>query len=222
MIAYKIETTDLATPALRRLALGLAPARVNPLVGRAVRNASVEHFRELNSSRPNHLGGARTNYYLGAARGTNFTADEAGATISIAQVGIRQRYYGGRITAGKSISRLTGRPTRFLTIPVHPLAHGHRASEFELELVYNHNGAPVALATKSTLGVQIKQTKNGKITKVATGRRGEIMYLLRRSIMQQADPSVLPAPDRLYGAAISRLNSHLERLLQRAAPPPSE
>jgi hypothetical protein len=193
----------------------LAPARLNQVVGRAARNATVIHFRELNRDRPNWLGGARTNYYRGAAKGTSFTVLDDGALISIAQIGIRSKYYGGRITAGKNINPRTGRPTVFLTIPVHPAAHGHRASEFDLELVYNHNGVPVALATKGNRGVPLKQTKSGKITKRAIGQHGEIMFVLKRSVMIKADPSILPAPDRLYGAAISNLNAYVDRVLQR-------
>lgn len=217
MIAYKIAIQhDTATPAIRAVALGLAPQRLNPIIGRAGSDATRAHFAELNTARPNALGGTRTNYYLGARGGTSFTVVEDGAVISIRQIGIALRYYGGRVTAGKTISPRTGRPVRFLTIPVNPRAHGHRASEFDLELVYNHDGVPVALATKSTLGVQLKQSKTGKITKRGIGRRGEIMFLLKRSVDFKADPSVLPAPDRVFGAVISNVNAYLDRIEQRA------
>ncbi len=217
MMAYRISVIrDTATPAIRSVRAGLQPVRINPIVGKAASEATREHYIQLNRERPNALGGARTNYYLGAAKGTSFTVLEDGAVISIRQIGIRLRYYGGTVTAGKGISSWSGRPTRFLTIAVHPRAHGKRASEFDLELVYNHDGVPVALATKSTLGVQLKQTKTGKITKRAIGRRGEIMFLLKRSVTHRPDPSVLPAPDKIYGAVVSNVNAYTDRLIARA------
>jgi hypothetical protein len=217
MIAYRIKIVqDTASPAVQALQVAFRPNEINPLIGRAAAEATRQHYIELNRDRPNALGGARTNYYLGAARGTSFTVYDDGVIISIRQIGIALRYYGGTVTAGKGVSALTGKPTRFLTIPVNPRAHGHRASEFDLEVVYNHNGVPVALATKSTLGVALKQSKGGKVLKRAIGRRGEIMFLLKRSVTQQADPSVLPQPDRIYGAVISSVNAYTDRILGRA------
>lgn len=216
MIAYNIAITrDSATPAVRALEAGLTPAQINPIVGRAGVNVTRSHFQALNRERPNALGGARTNYYLGAARSAQFREVENGVIVSAAQVGLRLRYYGGRVTAGKTISRITGRPTKYLTIPVHPRAHGKRAGEFDLELVRNHRGEPVALATKSTRGVSLRQTSTGKVTKRAIGQRGEIMFLLRRSVVHRPDPSILPTLDQLYGAALSALGAHTDRVLER-------
>lgn len=221
VIAYKIAIArDTATPATRALAEALAPARLAPVIGTAAAEATKKHFIELNRARPNALGGARTNYYTGAAEGTSWTPhDDGSVTISIRQIGLRLKYYGGTVTPGKNISAHSGKPTRFLTIPVNPKAHGRRASEFDLELVYNHNGEPVALATKRDFGVQIKQTvsKAGKTrTTQRAGRRGEIMFALVRSIKVRPDPSILPAPDRIYGAAISNLNAYVDRAIARA------
>lgn len=215
MIAYSITITrDTATPVTQALQEQLAPARLNEVVGPKAELATRAHFEELNRQRPNWLGGTRTNYYQKTVTSWKQVGDHV--VISMSQIGLRSKYYGGRISAGKNVSKRTGRPTVFLTIPVHPRAHGHRADEFDLELVYNHNGVPVALATKSTRGVQLKQTKTGKITKRSIGRRGEIMYALKRSVMIKADPSILPAPDRIYGAAISSLNAYVDRVIARA------
>lgn len=211
MIAYRIHVVrDTATPLTRALRAGLAPAVINPVVGRAAAEATRAHYIQLNRERPNHLGGKRTNYYLGAAKSTSFTIVDDGVIVSVRQIGLRLKYYGGKVTAGKGVSSFSGKPTKFLTIPVHPRAHGKRASEFDLELVYNHDGVPVALATKSTRGFGELGSKH------LSGRRGEIMYLLKRSVMVKADPSILPAPDRIYGAALSSLNAHVDRLIARA------
>lgn len=217
MIAYRIDISDLASPAVRNLGSGLEPAKINQIVGPAARDATQRHFQQLNRERPNQLGGRRTNYYLGAADKTSFAIDGDVVIISIAQIGIRLRYYGGTVTAGKGISSFSGKPTRFLTIAVHPKAHGKRASEFDLELVYNHNGEPVALATKPLQGpVPVRQKGKRKISRAIAGRSGEIYYVLKRSVTHKPDPSVLPAPDRIYGAVISNLSAYTQRLIARS------
>lgn len=218
-VAYRIDVSrNTITPATRALAAGYAPAVIHPVIGRAASEATRKHYIDLDRDRPNALGGSRTHYYLGAARGTSFTVVEDGVIISSRQIGLRLRYYGtqGTPLRPKGINPKTGKPIRFLTIPVHPAAHGHRASEFDLEVVYNHDGVPVALATKSTLGVSLKETKTGKVTKRAVGRRGEIYFLLRRYVDQKPDPSVLPAPDRIYGAVTSSVNAHVDRIVARS------
>ena len=110
---------DEIGPAARRLQIGLQPDRLFPIVGRSGVNTIREHLFGLNQTRPNAMGGARTNFYASAARGTHFDAVADGVKISINQVGMAQRYFGGVITAKK---------VKLLTIPACPEAYGHRAS----------------------------------------------------------------------------------------------
>lgn len=167
-VAIKIAVADQATPVVRAVSRTLAPAAINPVIGRSARNTIREHFFGLNSSRPNQLGGRRTNYYTGAGRGTQFQiVSESEVVVSVNQIGIVQRFYGGTITPKAS---------KYLTIPVHPAAHGKRAREFDLELVFGPGGRPIALATKG-----------GKKSRV-----GEIYYRLVKSVTQQPDRTVLP------------------------------
>jgi hypothetical protein len=216
VIAYRVTVDDYASPALERLERALSPTQLRPLIGRSARHTYVEHFRALNATRPNWLGGRRTNYYLGAARATHFDVVGDAVVISVNQVGIAQRYFGGTIRAGRSINPRTGRPTKFLTIPVHPQAHGRRAAEFpELEIVYGARGEPVALATPMNLGVSITQDKRGRIRKRNIGRRGEIMFRLVRSVVQQPDPSVLPAEFAVRAVLRRDLADYAEMLWRR-------
>lgn len=138
MIGIRIAVTDTATPALRRLHAGLQPARLAPIIGRSARNAAREHLFGKDAA-GNRLGGRRTHYYGTAARGTNFTTEGDTVVVSIPQLGIRQRYYGGTIKP---------KTAKYLTIPVHPAAYGKRAREFSDLRVLFGRGGPYALARK--------------------------------------------------------------------------
>jgi hypothetical protein len=212
VIAYHIDVQDLATPGLQRVRGGLAPAQLNPVVGRAAANATKEHFIALNRERPNALGGTRTNYYLGAARGTSYRVVEDGVIISIAQVGIAQRYYGGTIRR---------RLAKFLTIPARAEAHGKRASEFpDLIVLWRRRGGlrePYALARAVSTQIGFRRSADGSRTISNRGvQGGEIIFWLKREVTQSPDPSVAPAPDKIYGAVISNVTAHVERLAARA------
>lgn len=200
--AVQISTKDNASTELQRLAVGITPAQINPVVGRSAVNTYKAHLTGLNSSRPNQLGGARTNFYLGAARGTQFRLEGDDVIISINQVGIRQRFYGGTIRprAGK----------KFLTLPVHPDAHGKRASEFPgLMLVFGQGGKPIALArpkfrprARGFVGPQISVA-------------GEILFRLVRKVTQQADETVLPRNELVLARIDREATSYLNRLAAR-------
>jgi hypothetical protein len=205
-LGLSIDLRDTARPALNRLQGALRPEQLNPVIGRAVVNVYRGHLLRINRERPNQLGGKRTNFYAQAGRGTNFTVDPDGITVSIASVGIAQRFYGGVIRPKAS---------KFLTIAVHPAAHGKRAREMDLEVVFGEAGRPIALATKSTRAVQLTQNKRGQLVRKMIGRRGEIMFLLKKSVTQNPDPTVLPRTDEVAGAAIIAVNDSVDRAIKR-------
>jgi hypothetical protein len=172
----------------------LAPARLNPVIGRAAANVVVAHLRAKNTSSPNQLGGKRTNYYAAAARATSFAVvSDSEVVVSIAQRGIRQRFFGGTIKP---------RTAKFLTVPVHPSAHGKRAREFsDLEIVFGSGGRPVALARRAT----------------GARRFGEILYRLVRSVTQRPDPSVLPESSAVRAEIVRAVDATLARVTRRAS-----
>lgn len=207
-IGLGLDLRDNLSPVVARLRGGIGNDRLGPVIGRAAVNAYRKHFFGLNAARPNRLGGKRTNYYAQAGRGTQYQVVPDGVLVSINQIGIRSQYYGGTIRAKKA---------KFLTIPVHPAAHGKTAREFDLEVVFGPGGRPIALATKGTLRREITQTATGRIRSRNVGRRGEIYFLLKQSITKQPDPSVLMTPADLAGAIIPEARSYLERLIDRQA-----
>ncbi|HEU0123992.1 MAG TPA: hypothetical protein VFQ91_25900, partial [Bryobacteraceae bacterium] len=180
-ISATISVKDGATPVLVEAARRLSPATVAKVAGREGQNFTRQHFIRLNAERPNELGGKRTNFYAQAARGTTHTADAKGATISVNQVGIRQRIQGGTI--------LPKRAGGFLTIPARAEAHGKSAREFNnLKVLYGRGGQPVALVEADA--TRVKQTKKGFKSIGEIG--GGVMYWLVKRVEQQPDPSVMP------------------------------
>lgn len=187
--AIRINLADRGTPAIRAVLQAVQPKQVNPIVGRAATNLIREHLFDLNKSRPNKLGGRRTNFYASAARGTHFDATENGVVISVVQVGIAQRYFGGIIKPTKA---------KYLTIPVSPEAHGKRASEFsDLEVVFGKGGRPIGLARK--------------------GAHEDLLYRLVKYVDQAADPTVLPSNETIAAAANVAVGSYVQRVIDRAS-----
>jgi hypothetical protein len=189
-LTIQITVYGAAVPA--RLTAALAPARLNPVIGRAATNTYRAHFNGLNRSRPNQLGGRRTNYYAGAARATSFTLVGTDTVlISINQVGIRQRVFGGTIKPTRS---------KYLTIPVAPEAHGKRAREFgDLVVIFGARGQPIALARKP-------QGKRGY---------GTILFRLVKSVTQRADPTVLAPREEVLAAIKTAVTSTIDRATRK-------
>lgn len=198
-------TTGTAPAVMLALDESLSQARIKPVIGRAVVNRFRSHLFEANRTRPNALGGARTGFYAEAARATHFTETGEGVQISVNQVGIRQRVLGGTIKP---------RTKKFLTIPVAPEAHGKRASEFpDLVVIWDRHGRPVGLGERDI--TQIGVRSSGRVVGgSASGMR--MLFRLARQATQQPDPSVVPSTFEIAATAISAVNSHVDRAVERA------
>lgn len=152
-----------------RVLRAISPDRLRPVMGRAAVIAYRTHLRAKNASSPNKLGGRRTHFYAAAARATSFAlVGDSTVVVSIAQRGISQRYFGGRIVPVKA---------KLLAIPAHPLAHGKLPREFpDLEMIFGAGGRPVGLAQKPQ----------------GTRQFGVFLFRLTPFVDQKPDPTVLP------------------------------
>lgn len=201
-LAFTIAITGTAPDSVRMLAAGLAPERLNPIVGRSARNTYREHLFGLNGQKANRLGGPRTNFYTGAGRATQFRVEGDHVIVSINQVGIAQRYFGGTIKP---------KTKKFLTIPARAEAHGHRASEFDLVVLFNRSG-PYALAKR-------RQARSSRgFIGPGIGRGAEVMFWLVKSVTQQPDPTVLPYPELVGAQAARAVDKYATRLWARQPP----
>lgn len=212
-LAFQISiVNDKASGAVASLRAGLQPAQLNPIVGRAARNVYREHLFGLNRQRANRLGGPRTNFYAGAARATQFRVVGDGVIVSINQVGIGLRYFGGTI---KPVT------AKYLTIPARAEAHGKRASEFpDLEILFGRNG-PYALARRVSTLISLRRNRGTSAITVGNRgvRGGEVLFWLVKSVTQQPDPAVLPYPELVAARAVAAVDDYAQRLWDRKNPP---
>jgi len=196
-MSLSIEVIDAATPALRNLARGLTDRRVRMIVGRAAVGEVKAHFRELDRSRSNSLGGKRTHFYAKAGRSTHQRNLADGVAVVISHTGIAQRYFGGTIRPVNA---------KRLAIPARAEAHGKRPREFSnLEVVYFRSGA---MALQERSATSLRKTKKGFKKGKSVG--GGIMFWLVKQVTHKADPSVLPTERRLADNAERVLVSYIE------------
>ncbi len=198
---------------LRGLEAALAPERISTVGGRAAVGVSRKHLLGLNRSRPNRLGGRRSNFYQHAGNSINTTTAGDTFTISFGSVGLAQRYFGGTIRAKNA---------KYLTIPARAEAYGKRASEFnDLQFVVFESGPALVRRSQST--IKFRKGKDGSRRAVRSGdAAGEVMFWLRRSVDQAPDPSVLPT-EQEYGDAVEKavtdtVHREIDRATGGAAP----
>ena len=213
-LALQITTTGQAPRVVTAIARAVQTERITPIVGRSAVNTIRTHLFGVNNSRPNALGGRRTNFYATAARGTSFAVVPDGVVVSISNVGIRQRILGGTITPkpGK----------KFLTIPATAEAYGKRASEFDdLVVVFGAGGRPIGLAhalfrrTRAPVKALPARLRVGVTKQI--GQHGGMVFWFAQSVTQKGDPTVLPYPEQIYSQARKDVAAFVQRAADRAA-----
>lgn len=193
MIAIRINDRD-ASAKLERIALQAKnPRALLAEVGRRAGNELKRHFR-VRDREPNKLGGARTHFWIGVSRSVSApmpvgSFGVSGVRIDITHPGIAQKVFGGRIVPKRA---------RALTIPVHPAAHGRRAS------VLANEGIKLFLLKTgpSKLGVLAAKQPDGGMV---------VYYVLSRGVDQKADPQALPAEGALAAAVQDQAEKHMAR-----------
>jgi len=176
--------------------------------GRRVQKLLKDYLRQLDTSRPNKIGGKRSHYYADTSRNVSYETTDDGAEVHVHQIGLALHYYGGTI-----------RPTggrRFLTIPVDPEAYGRRAGEFDnLEIAWGRTQGgkprPIGLVTKTDWSYQTKKNRKTGVKEVtgATWSAGKWMFALVYSATIQADKSILPEDSTIQNAALSAITDYI-------------
>ena len=217
MASLGLDLTDELTPALRGMGDALARPDVRAVMGRAVVGVLRGHFEKLEAERHQNLAG--THFYGQASRSVQQPqVGSDGFSIAINQVGVAQRYFGGTIVAGAN-----GSGAKFLTIPAIPQALGRRAGEFtNLKFVFFKKldlGALVATEGDrvSFKGAPRAQKDQGRRIVPREDGRPQVVFWLKRSVTQAADPSVLPEPEEMAAAAYGAAESYLNRVFARQA-----
>lgn len=176
--------------------------------GGAVRRLLMNHLGNLDTSRPNKIGGKRTHYYADLARNVTYQTTEDGAQVHVTGTGIALHYYGGVVkpTGGR----------KYLTIPVDPEAYGRRAGEFNnLEIAWGLTKGgkprPIGLVTKNDYAYKTKKNRKSGVKEVvsASWEGGKWMFALVTSATIPADKSILPEDDTINEAAISSITDYI-------------
>lgn len=210
MIALSLQLTGHPDQAIGRVNDFLKSDSMRKIAGYTGALVVKENFQQLDETRGNKLGGRRTHYYSSARRSTSFYLDGEDVVINIAQVGIALHYYGGVVNAGVNDSFITGKPTKYLTIPACAEAYGRSASDFEnLVIVWGKGRKPVGLA----IGVPVEETarRGPVLTKNTRLVPGQVMYWLKESITVTPDKTVLPSSSTLGTAIGLRLTATIRR-----------
>lgn len=210
MASLSLNLRDEITPGVDRVINALTRADVRRIMGRAIVQVLKDHFRDLDSQR--HRPEVPLHFYNSAARGVqqpDVSGD--GLTVTINNVGIGQRYFGGTLTAGSN-----GSGKKFLTIPAVPQAMGRRAGEFtNLKFVFFGKRRDIAaLVSQDDRHVALKRgpraTKERKLKLVPRqDGRPQIIFWLVRSVVQKEDPSVLPSFPKMRDAAFDEAEGFL-------------
>lgn len=211
-ITLKLSVNQTVSRTAQELRDALKPGAIENAMGRGVANLVRNHLFALNQSRPNQLGGRRTNFWAQAARGTSQASQPGGFTVSINQVGFRQRYQGGwiRPTGGK----------KYLTIPAVAEAHGRRASEFSnlrFGFAANKYGnlQPALIEASATKVKFGRARKDGTRGVKSEGTGGKVMFFLSKRVFQQADASVLPTLPEMEAAAVAAADAVIAAALAK-------
>ena len=212
MISIRLKSEELA--ALQKQAEKIGAGDDLALVmGRAAAGLTRDHLYALDQSRPNKLGGKRTNFYQKAGDSVSDPAASAGVvSFTITKTGLAQRWLGGDIEAGSGISSKTGEPTKYLSIPARAETYGEPPSAFtDLVFVPRKNGGAMLVQALQT---QVSISGKKRIT-VTRGQLlgGLVMYWLVDKVTQEEDPTVLPTEEELLEVAIGSGSQYLQRSL---------
>lgn len=190
-------------------------------IGLPVLEAIREHFMALNAER-HHAWAKGKGFYEDAANNTNMAVLPDGIEFVTNKTGLQLRAEGGVVFPGRNNSCITGKPTKYLSIPAIAEAHGHGACEFG-NLAFVRFGkspdAPAALiektprgATWSESGRKVRNVMKQAKVQGAFGRR--VWFWLVTSTTHKPDASVYPDPDKLGDIAEKSLEAYHAKFIR--------
>jgi hypothetical protein len=176
-------------------------ASLNSVLADRLSDMLKEHFR-AKAAVPNKLGGKRTMFWNKMADATSVESYDAdGAVVAVADRRFNVHLYGGEI-------RPTEKP--FLTVPIHPLAHGRFAGTLETEEQVNVFGMGRKLP-----GGGSRAPRAGDILAANFGKTLVPLYVLKESVNIGADPQALPEADAIRTALTEEAGDFIGRAIRR-------
>lgn len=197
-------SVDNVTPALNRVRDGLNMENLLPMFAEVVAQEMQANFMSLDASRPNYLGGERTNYFAQAAQTVDWRQEGDNKVVVFSDhVGINMKYFGGTIAVKRA---------NWLTIPVSAESYGKRASDFpDAKVLFGRNG-PYGLGriTKGSVATM------GEAYGEATTESHEVLFIFKKEVEIQPDEAILPTRTRLNASLRIAFNDYMDLLWENA------
>jgi hypothetical protein len=191
--------SDTMTPGVEDLVRRQSPGRVSAAIAPAAAQCIKDNYQR---QPPNKQGFPSTGFWADAVRATRWEILPDGVMVITDKIGVRQRYFGGVISAGKGISSKTGQPTKYIIASAaSPESYGKLPSEISgLKFVRFGRGqdAPAALVALRATATEIAPKKKGKGFAPSAEQIGMVvLFWLKRSVNQKPNPDVLPTSEQM-------------------------
>lgn len=191
---------------IRNFLEAFSPRRLNPRIGLDVVNLFQAHYRSLP---PNEMGGRTTGFWKSAARSTHYKADNEGVTVSTTQQGVLQRFQGGIIRAIHA---------KYLAIPARAEAHGKSPRDFDnLHFIVTEAGPALVESDASKIKIGRKKKDGTRTIKQLGETGGGVMFWLRKSVRQYADPDIIPTTEKITEAILLAVRDQFQLLTSGGA-----
>ena len=165
----------------------------------------------------------RGNFWERVHDSTEVSADSESGTITMSELGIRLRYYGGDVYPGKNKSQAgpnKGNPTKALAVPSDavPVQNGNQISPAfagRLAFLMNRKGGDtIGYLVEGEERTRTRDTKKGKKGSKYTAPKkgGDLMYTLRSITRHKPDPNIIPSDEVMATAAGEAIRDYLEGL----------
>ncbi len=191
-------------------------------IGLPVMRAVQNHFLALNNAR-HHAWAPGKGFYADAAKNTEMNVLPDGVEIVTDRPGLRLRIEGGVVKPGKNPSCITGKPTKYLSIPAIAEAYGRGACTFGgLRFVKfgKADDAPAALVEANPQGAfnlsngkkpRVKGIKNVKQQGAFSHR---VFYWLVKQTTHKPDPTVEPDIEELTEIGMKSMADYNAKFLK--------
>jgi hypothetical protein len=143
------------------------------------------------------------------------TATDSHGTVTMQELGLPLRFFGGEVTPGKSISSYTGELTRALAIPSDkvPVVDGRQ--------IRPGRAGILAFIRSRSPGETVGFLVEGELRKITSGPNkgkdrtvrktgGDLLYTLRTITRHKPDPGILPSDEELTEAAVEGIGAFVK------------
>lgn len=140
------------------------------------------------------------------------------ALVTLEEIGLRLRFYGGDVTPGKSISSYTGKLTRALSVPSKdvPAEGGRQIRPGRAGLLAFIRSATRGGNLVGTLveGMEVPITRGKKKgqKRIVPRPGGKLMYTLKTITRHKGDKKIIPPEEKLREASVRAILNLLDAL----------